>query len=129
MQNFTKTLTVTKEDLDELNHVNNVRYIEWVNDIAKSHWLEKVSKSITETYFWVLISHTIEYKRAAVLGNEILLNTYITNTAGATTTRIVEIYNNKTQAILAKSETKWCFMSYSNNKPLRISDEIKNIFS
>jgi len=35
-------LKVTKEDLDELQHVNNVRYVQWIQDIAKAHW-ENVS--------------------------------------------------------------------------------------
>ncbi|MCJ7756968.1 MAG: thioesterase, partial [Gillisia sp.] len=27
-------IKVTKEDLDELQHVNNVRYVQWIQDIA-----------------------------------------------------------------------------------------------
>ena len=124
MKIFTKKLLVNKEDLDELNHVNNVRYIKWVNDIAKSHWQENASKSITEHYFWILLSHKIDYKKPALLNDELLLKTYVLNTEGAASTRIVEIYNSKTNTLLTRSETKWCFMDFKTLKPARIPEGI-----
>ena len=129
MQNFTKTVTVSKEDLDDLNHVNNVRYIEWVNSIAKAHWIENASKKILDNHFWILLSHTIDYKKPAFLKDELLLKTYVLNAEGVTSTRIVEIYNNKTQVLLAKSQTKWCFISSQTKKPSRITEDILKLFS
>ena len=29
---------VNKEHLDDLNHVNNVQYLYWAQEIAKTHW-------------------------------------------------------------------------------------------
>lgn len=29
------TITVTKEHIDDLNHVNNVVYVKWINDIFR----------------------------------------------------------------------------------------------
>ncbi|WP_290701264.1 thioesterase family protein [Lacinutrix sp.] len=129
MQNFTKTVTVSKEDLDDLNHVNNVRYIEWVNSIAKAHWIENASEKILDNHFWILLSHTIDYKKPAFLKDELLLKTYVLNAEGVTSTRIVEIYNNKTQVLLAKSQTKWCFISSQTKKPSRITEDILKLFS
>lgn len=128
MKTFTKIITVTKKDIDDLNHVNNVRYVEWVNTIAKSHWLEKASKKTVEHYFWVLLSHTIEYKKAAFLNEELLLKTYVVQAEGITSIRIVEIYNNSTQTLLVKSETKWCFINAQTQKPSRITKEISELF-
>ncbi|WP_299891916.1 thioesterase family protein [uncultured Lacinutrix sp.] len=129
MQIFTKTITVTKEDLDDLNHVNNVHYVQWVNDIAKAHWEQNASTVILEDYFWVLISHTITYKASALLNDTILIKTYVTKASGVTSTRIVEIYNKDTEILLAKSETNWCFMSTSTKKPTRIIDTVINLFN
>ncbi|WP_055446472.1 acyl-CoA thioesterase [Lacinutrix mariniflava] len=128
MQVFTQTLTVTEKDLDELNHVNNVRYIDWVNSVAKSHWLKNGPKNITENFFWILLSHTIDYKKPAFLNDEILLKTYVINAKGVTCNRIVEIFNTKTNTLLAKSETKWCFMSSKTLKPARITEEVSKLF-
>ncbi|WP_179345264.1 acyl-CoA thioesterase [Winogradskyella ursingii] len=128
MQEFTKTITVTKNDLDELNHVNNVRYVQWVQDIAEAHWLSKVSDDILEHYFWVLVSHHIEYKSQAVLGDTLQLKTYVSKSEGVTSIRHVEIINIKDNKLMVTSETKWCFMNTKTKRPARISTEIAELF-
>ena len=59
MQVYQKEVTVKAHDLDQLNHVNNVCYVQWVQDIAEAHWLREASKEILDTCYWVLIKHTI----------------------------------------------------------------------
>lgn len=128
MQIFEQHLTVTETDLDELNHVNNVRYIEWVNIVAKLHWEQNASAAILKEHFWVLLSHTIEYKNPALLNDSIVLKTFVTKSKGVTSTRVVEVYNAETNTLLAKSETNWCFMSTQNQRPSRITPEIEILF-
>ncbi|MDO9039698.1 MAG: thioesterase, partial [Lutibacter sp.] len=35
---FSHTLIVKQNDLDALNHVNNVTYLQWVQNVAEKHW-------------------------------------------------------------------------------------------
>jgi acyl-CoA thioester hydrolase len=128
MKIYEQTIIVKPDDLDELNHVNNVRYIEWVNAIAKAHWSKLATQDMLQNNFWVLINHHITYKSQAVLNDNILLKTFVKSSEGVTSTRIVEIYNNDTQKLLATSETKWCFMDAKTKKPARITSEIINLF-
>ncbi len=128
MQVFETQITVTKDDIDELDHVNNVRYIEWVNEIAKKHWQENTSKELNKKYYWVLLNHHIEYKNSALVNDVILLKTFIEKSEGATSTRIVEMYNSKTDKLLVKSETNWCLIDANTNRPTRITDEISTLF-
>ena len=127
MQIFEKLFTVTQDDLDELNHVNNVRYVQWVNDIAKEHWTQNASKNILKDFFWVLLSHHIQYKNPAVLNDIVKLKTYVIKAEGVTSIRIVEMYHNK--KLLAKSETNWCLMDFKTLRPTRINSEIANLFN
>ena len=129
MKTFEIHIIVTQDDLDNLNHVNNVRYVQWVQDVAEQHWNEKATKTILSEYFWVLLKHQIEYKNPAVLGDVIILKTYITESGGATCVRKVDIYNKNTDKLLASSETTWCLVSQKNMRPSRITDEIKTLFS
>lgn len=129
MRIFETKLTVTQDDLDELNHVNNVRYVQWVNDIAKTHWHQKATPTILESYFWVLINHNIDYKKSAIINDVILLKTYVTKAEGVTSTRVVEIYNNKTNELLATSKTNWCLLDQKTKRPTRINNEIANLFN
>ena len=129
MRTFEKHIVVSKEDLDNLNHVNNVRFVQWVQDIAEQHWKSKVSNIVQETYFWVLMKHTIEYKSEAILGDSLKLVTYVRENTNVTSTRIVEIYNEKTNKLIVNSETVWCFMSAENKRPTRIITEVFELFN
>lgn len=129
MQIHEQQLTVSTSDLDSRNHVNNVRYVKWVQDIAEAHWLLKTSEEIRQNYYWVMISHHIQYKAEAVLGDTLVLKTFVTESKGVRSTRVVEIYNKSTQKLLTTSETIWCFMSHETNRPTRIPEEINALFS
>lgn len=129
MQTLEKLITVNETDLDDLNHVNNVRYIEWANEIAKEHWLHNASDQMVKEYFWVMLSNFIEYKSSALLHDVVHLKTYIKKSEGVTSTRIVEMYHSETGKLLAKSETNWCFMNNKTKRPARVTPEINNLFN
>ncbi len=129
MQVFKKTITVSKEDLDDLNHVNNVRYVQWVQDIAKEHWLTYVSKEILETYSWFLVNHFIEYKSQALLGDKLLIKTYVPKVEGVSTIRHVEITNLETNQLIVNSKAKWCLINSKTQRPARITSEIAELFN
>ena len=43
---FTGTIEVTLDHIDELNHVNNVAYVQWIQDVAVKHWNAVASDEI-----------------------------------------------------------------------------------
>lgn len=129
MQTFEKHIVVSQEDLDNLNHVNNVRYVQWVQDVAEEHWKSKTSDSIRDTYFWVLLKHHIEYKNPAILGDVLRLVTYVKKSEGVTSIRMVDIYDQNTDKLLATSQTTWCFMNTKTKRSARITQEIVDLFN
>ena len=129
MEIFEKLITVTQDDLDELNHVNNVRYVQWTQDIAKEHWMQYASEEIRNDFFWVLLSHHIEYKNPAILNDIVKLKTYVIKAEGVTSTRVVEMYHSKTNKLLVKSETHWCLISSKTLRPTRINSVIADLFN
>ena len=129
MQIFEKTITVSKEDIDDLNHVNNVRYVQWIQDIAKEHWLTYATKALLETYSWFLVNHFIEYKSPALLGDTLLLKTFVPKVAGVSTVRHVEIINSKTDQLIVSSKAKWCLIDSKTQRPTRITPDLAELFN
>jgi acyl-CoA thioester hydrolase len=129
LQIFQKEITVAKTDLDQLNHVNNVRYVQWVQDIAEAHWLKNTSQQILDSYYWVLVKHTIDYKGQAFLGDTILIKTYVESSEGVSSIRKVEMHNQSSNKPIIISETKWCLIDKKTNRPSRISSEIAEMFN
>ena len=129
MKILEQEITVSKNDLDDLNHVNNVVYVNWIQEIAKNHWNVLVSDEIKENYYWVLLEHNIKYLHSALLNEKIIIKTYIEETKGVKSSRIVEIFNKGTNQLLVTSKTIWCLINAKTNKPSRINDEIRKAFS
>mgnify|MGYP001442612579 FL=1 len=129
MKVLEKKFLVSKNDLDDLNHVNNVVYIQWIQEIAKEHWEKLASNEILDNYYWVLLEHQIKYLYPALLDDKIKIKTYIDSTEEIKSSRIVEIYNNDTNRLLVNSRTIWCLINSKTNKPVRIPDEIRQVFN
>ncbi|HEX5169973.1 MAG TPA: thioesterase family protein [Cyclobacteriaceae bacterium] len=122
------TITVQPGDLDELNHVNNVVYLQWVQDAASAHWNAFATQAIKEKFFWVVLRHEINYKTPALLGDEIIAKTWVQDYQGAKSTRIVQLFRARDNLLLAEAKTLWCLMSRQTGRPTRIGEDIKEVF-
>jgi len=125
---FTGTITVSPEHIDELNHVNNVAYVQWIQDIAVKHWNAVASDEIKKKYVWVILRHEIDYKKPGFAGDELLLETCVLNVLKFTSDRQVKIFRKSDNILLAQSKTTWCLLNGSSFRPTIIPDEIKAIF-
>ena len=127
MKTYSITKTVTENDLDDLNHVNNIVYVQWIQEISKEHWNE-VTKSLDLDCIWVVRRHDITYYSAAKLLDEIVIKTTVLKARGPITFRQVEMTNNKTGKVLVKSITEWCLLNDKTFRPMRISENLKDLF-
>ncbi|AGC77625.1 acyl-CoA thioester hydrolase [Nonlabens dokdonensis] len=124
---FEKKRTVTASEIDDLNHVNNVVYVQWAADVASEHWQTVGTPEMLENYGWIMLKHCIEYKKAAVLGDEILLRTQVGRATNVRYQRFIEIYNASSMDLLAKTTSDWCAID-KTGKPVKISQEIRDLF-
>ncbi len=121
---FEQSLTVKKTDLDELEHVNNVRYVQWMEDIAKAHWEERAVKEYQDKYLWMVLRHEIDYKGQAFLGDDLLLQTFVGEHTHVTSQRFVNIRNKANNKILIAAKSTWCLIDRETKKPAKISEEM-----
>ncbi len=127
MQAFTHTITVQPEHLDDLHHVNNVVYLQWVQDIAKAHWFAMAKPPFTEQHFWVVVRHELDYRKQAFLGDQISVTTYVESFKGPFSIRCVEF--KKAEELLVKTRSNWCLIDVATQKSKRVPDEIIQLFS
>ena len=125
---YEKKLTVEEKHLDKQKHVNNVQYLQWVQDIAEEHWEVRASEEQKAEVIWVVVRHEIDYKKEAFLNDELVLQTYVGETTHVTSIRHVIIKNSETDELLVQAKTTWCLLNASTKKPSRISEELKKVF-
>ena len=128
MQSCSMVHEVTTEDLDELDHVNNIRYLEWVQEISKKHWQLLADQPTQKEVVWVVRNHNISYLQAALLGDTLDLTTYVEGIKGPLSIRIVEIKNRATGQLLAQARTQWCLLDAVTLRPKRIPQSISALF-
>ena len=120
--------TVAREDLDDLQHVNNVRYVQWIQDIAKEHWEVRATDQLKKDFIWVVIRHEIDYKKQAFLGDELLIETFVGETTFVTSERFVNIKDAKTGDILVAAKSMWCLLDADTKRPTKITEELRTVF-
>ncbi|NQZ44580.1 MAG: acyl-CoA thioesterase [Flavobacteriaceae bacterium] len=128
MATYQKLQQVGPDHLDELNHVNNVQYLAWVQDVSKEHWMARATLKMLQEYIWVVREHRITYHGAAIEGDTIRITTHIIGSKGPISTRKVVMEDNKTGRLLVSSETDWCLLSPATMKPVKMPDAISQLF-
>ncbi len=72
---FEMTFTAGPEHIDELGHVNNAVWVQWMEQVAVTHWRNVTKAEHQDAYFWVVVRHEIDYLRAVAEGETIVART------------------------------------------------------
>lgn len=115
---YITTRIVQEQDLDEMNHVNNVVYLEYLQDLATEHWEKQVPPAILEELNWVVRKHEIAYFRPARLDDLLTLKTWVESFSGVTSIRHYEIFLN--DQLIVQAKTEWIAVDPQTHKPKRI---------
>ena len=119
---------VNAEDLDELAHVNNVVYVSWVQEIATAHWRALAPPEALEQLAWVARRHEIDYLARAVLGDAIVLRTWVGVADGLQFERHTEV-RHADGRLLARARSLWVPIDPRTGRPRRPSAEVRALFS
>ena len=125
MTPFEIEMIVSEKDIDHLNHVNNVVYLQRVQDIATKHWNQLKDGHDTSNYVWVVIRHELDYSGQATLNDVIKIKTWVGETTGIKSIRHVAFY--KGERLLVKAKTFWCLVDAKTLRPRRITGEILKV--
>ena len=55
-------ITIEPADIDFMGHVNNARYLGWVQDAVLSHWHKLAPAEAVAAHGWVALKHEITYR-------------------------------------------------------------------
>lgn len=121
---------VTEQDLDHNHHVNNVVYIQWMQDAASSHGEEAgiLAMSDEDNGTWFVREHNIIYKQPAMPGDDIEIKTWIENIKGFQSLRKYEIIRRTDDTLLASAYTNWVYIDKDQGKPKKIPAAFKAKF-
>jgi acyl-CoA thioester hydrolase len=125
---FEIPITVASSHIDDLGHVNNVVYLQWVQDVAKSHWHAMANADDIKNLGWVVTRHEMEYRAAGFLGDELVARTWIGETTALSCERFVEIRRSSDDRVLMRARSIWIPVDRTSGRPRRIGPQVLAAF-
>ena len=119
---FAIPIRIVPEDIDFMGHVNNSRYLNWVQDVVLAHWQKLAPAEEVAAKAWVALKHEITYRRPAFLDDEVIAETVLEKIAGARS-----FYNTvirRGEEVLAEVQSMWCCIDSKTLRPARIDKDI-----
>ena len=121
---FQLILTAGSEHIDELGHVNNAVWVQWIQQVAVAHWQAVADDAHKDAYFWVVVRHEIDYLRAAHQGDRITARTWVGDAPkGARFDRFVE-FTGADGKVCVRAKTSWAIIDKASGKPIRVPPEV-----
>ncbi|HEY9762619.1 MAG TPA: thioesterase family protein [Trichocoleus sp.] len=123
---FEYELVVPDTVIDENNHVNNVAYVQWMQDVAIAHSNSVGGTQATQAVgaTWVARSHKIEYLRPSFLGDRLRILTWISDFRKARSKRNYRFLRAEDSLVLATGETDWVFVDMSTGRPRSVPESV-----
>lgn len=124
MSEFTLDLVATPETIDELGHVNNAVWVQWIQKVATAHWERCAPLDHKKAYVWVVVRHEIDYLRALGPGERVTARSWVADQPqGARFDRFVEFAGSDGQ-VHVRARTVWALLDRLSGRPLRVTQEV-----
>lgn len=121
---FDLQLKVEAAHIDQLGHVNNVVYVQWMQDVASAH-IEALGLGIEQylalKHAMVAVEHTVQYRKAAMLDDALILRTWLYEINALYSFRQYAFYRPSDQSVLFTGQTKWACIEIDTGRPKRMS--------
>lgn len=128
---FRRTRVIAPSDIDELGHVNNVRWLAFVAELAGAHAGGRgsgLSQLRAQGALWIVRRHEIDYHRPALPGEEIVEETWVERMTGAKSERRSRFTRASDGAPLCDALTVWAYVDAATLRPKRIPAELRARF-
>jgi acyl-CoA thioester hydrolase len=123
---FTFPITVEPDDIDFMGHVNNARYLNWVQDAVLAHWERLAPAEEFASKAWVALKHEITYRKPAFLDDDVIASTVLERYNGARAFYHTVI--KRGEDVLAEVKSSWCCLDAETLRPARIGKHLHEVF-
>lgn len=126
---YTRSFSIPASAIDENGHVNNVAYVQWMQEIAVEHYSSIGGVTAQgQDATWVVREHRIEYLMPAFANEEIEIRTWVENMRRVRSLRKYEFVRKSDGRVLVKGETDWVFVDVRTGTPRAIPEKVSRVF-
>lgn len=150
MPRFSLEVSALPTDIDDVNHVSNLVYVRWIQEVAVAHstavgW--PFDRYRQHGAVFVVRRHEIDYVAPVLLGQAVRLETWVESAKAASCIRRTEIFvvaeggaggrsegrtegrtEGRKDQLVCRGTTLWAFMGFADGRPQRIPEQIMQSF-
>ena len=116
--------TATHADIDELGHVNNAVWVQWIQQVATGHWDAAAPQTHKDAYIWVVVRHEIDYLGNVKEGETVTARTWVGDAPrGARFDRHVE-FTGPDGRVKVRARSTWAIIDRASGRILRVPKEV-----
>jgi acyl-CoA thioester hydrolase len=115
-------IRILPTDIDFMGHVNNARYLNWVQDAVVAHWEKLAPPAAVAEHLWVALKHEITYRKPAFLDDEVIATVVLDKVEGVRAFYSTLI--KRGDDLLAEVQSSWCCLDAKTLRPARIAKDI-----
>lgn len=115
-------IAISPDDIDFMGHVNNARYLNWVQDAVVDHWRRFAPAEEVAAKLWVALKHEITYRKPAFLDDEVIATVVLEKVEGARAFYATMI--KRGEDVLAEVKSSWCCIDARTRRPARIAADV-----
>ena len=120
----TLTFTAQPQHIDELGHVNNAVWVDWIQQIATAHWSAVAAPEHQAAYIWVVTRHEIDYRGNVGLGESVAAQTWIPSApTGARFDRRVD-FRDASGKVIVSANTTWAMIDRASGRLARVRSDV-----
>ncbi|WP_296678524.1 thioesterase family protein [Novosphingobium sp.] len=121
---YTRNFTALPEHIDQLGHVNNAVWVDWIQKLATAHWTAVAAAEHQAQFFWVVTRHVIDYRGNIGAGESVTGETFIPSAPhGARFDRRVDFRGTHGKVIVS-ANTTWAMIDRASGRLARVRAEI-----
>ncbi|MEP7315948.1 MAG: thioesterase family protein [Sphingomicrobium sp.] len=121
---FEHRVSARAEHIDELGHVNNAVWVQWIQEVALAHWYSVADPAHQDDYIWVVVRHEIDYLRAAFEGETLNGRTWVGDAPkGARFDRHMEFVGEDGK-VRVRATTQWAIIDKAAGRPIRVPPHV-----
>ena len=127
---FHHEFVVPKDAIDGNGHVNNVVYVQWMQDVAIRHANSCGGTAVLEAtdLTWVVRSHTVKYLKPAFEGDHIEARTWVVGMRRVRSLRRTAFVRVSDGELIATGATDWVMVEESTGRPRAIPENVSAVF-
>ncbi len=126
---FSSELPVRPDDIDQFNHVHNSRYLDYIQAARYDQMINcykmSMSQFIENGFGFVVKKATLNFKRALVMGDVMIVHTQVMEIQGSDIFIDVEIFHKKKNKLVLDAQMVYTMINLKTGWSEKIPDDVR----